>query len=202
MLKKIILDGFDTNTYIIYRGGHCILVDPGFNLGSYLHEIINYYNVCAILITHGHIDHIDGIRYFDVPVYFPKKEEPFLTDPTLSLYSMVNVKMPFSKDDLNIIWVEDGMEFELLGYHFKAIETPGHTKGSMCYYCELGLFSGDTLFRLSVGRTDFPTGNEIELSKSLKRLCDSLPKNTKVYPGHQEETTLALEMKRNHWLKK
>ncbi|MDE6013598.1 MAG: MBL fold metallo-hydrolase, partial [Anaeroplasmataceae bacterium] len=104
--------------------------------------------------------------------------------------------------DLNNIWVEDGMEFELLGYHCKASETPGHTKGSMCYYCELGLFSGDTLFRLSVGRTDFPTGNEVELSKSLKRLCDSLPKNTKVYPGHQEETTLAYEMKRNHWLKK
>lgn len=197
MVKKIITGEFLTNTYLLITGKKCILIDPGLNFDRFTQTIKDEYEVVAILITHGHLDHMDGMAFFDVPIYYPLLDESFLNDKRLSLYQQFYKKPSFIKDKLNLIFVTDGMEFNLLDYHFKVIHTPGHTVGSVCYLCQEGLFCGDTLFRLSAGRTDFPTGNIEMLQSSLKKLRSLVPLKTKVYPGHQEETTLEKECDEN-----
>ena len=201
MIETIVNGFFATNTYIISNNcGEAIIVDPGMGIKSYVEEINSKYKVKAILITHGHIDHIAGIKYFKVPVYINRLEEPFLYDETLNLSKMMapmlGGKCVYKKDDLNLVLLDDNEEFDLIGYHFKMLETPGHTSHSACYLYGGKLLSGDTLFKNSVGRSDFPTGSEVALRKSVKRLLE-LPSDTKVYPGHEATTTIRDERKNN-----
>lgn len=200
MVEKIITGSFFTNTYIISKGTECVIVDPGLDFEKKALELQKKYEVKAILLTHGHMDHIDGIRYFQVPVYIHAQEEEFLYDASLSLYRMVSLSSPYRKGDLEVVHVTDGMEFELLGERFTVFHTPGHTRGSVCYSYRNKLFSGDTLFHLSAGRTDFPTGNPKELRESLQRIIKLFPDSTDVYPGHDEKTTIHLERKYNPFL--
>ncbi len=201
MIKKIITGDFDTNTYLITKDKKCIIIDPGLDFLSTATKIKSEYEVEAILITHGHMDHIDGIQFFDVPVYFPKGDEEFLYDETLSLYRMFGQKSPFLHSKLDLILVEDGFEFQLLGTSFHVLHTPGHTRGSVCYLTNGVLFSGDTLFHLSVGRTDFPTGNSKSLLASLKKIIKYCKDTVVIYPGHSEETTIHEERLNNPWMK-
>ena len=201
MIEKIVKGAFFTNTYIISKENKCIIVDPGLGFEGAANEIKAKYQVEAILITHGHIDHIDGIRYFDCPIYIHKDDEVNLYDSDLSLYSMMRMKTPFKKGNLNIITVYDGYEFELLGYNFKVLHTPGHTRGSVCYSYSSKVLSGDTLFKSSCGRTDFPTGNPSNMRMSLKKIITTYPDNYSVYPGHDEKTTIKDEKKYNPYIK-
>ena len=132
-IKKFVVGAFETNTYLITKGNKAVLVDPGLDFNLIVNDILSNYEIEAILVTHGHIDHIDGIKYFDCPVYIHKDDENNLYDSDLSLYSMMKMKTPFKKGNVNIITVEDNSEFELLGYKFKVLHTPGHTRGSVCY---------------------------------------------------------------------
>lgn len=200
MIEKIVTGEFQTNTYVISNAGKCILVDPGLDFEQFSFEIKKRYEVVAILLTHGHIDHIDGIQYFDVPIYIYEAEIPFLEDPSLSLYRMFGKKQPFQKEELKIVPLKDGMEFDLIGYTFKVFHTPGHTRGSVVYAYHKKLLSGDTLFRLSMGRTDFPTGNANQIKKSLRKIMDIFEDSTEVYPGHDEKTTIGFERKHNYYL--
>ncbi|MDE7213923.1 MAG: MBL fold metallo-hydrolase [Anaeroplasmataceae bacterium] len=200
MVEKLVVGDFQTNTYIISNGNDCILIDPGLDFELYANQIKQKYNVQAVLLTHGHMDHIDGIRYFDVPIYIHEAEIDFLTDPSLSLYRMFGTKIPFEVNNLKLIPLRDGMEFNLIGYAFKVYHTPGHTKGSVVYTYNHKLFSGDTLFHLSMGRTDFPTGNAKKMKESLKRIIELFPDSTDVYPGHDEKTILGFERKNNPYL--
>ena len=102
MIEKIVKGVFFTNTYIISKEDKCILVDPGLGFEGAANEIKSKYQVEAILITHGHIDHIDGIKYFDCPIYIHKDDEECLYNSDLSLYSMMKMKTPFKKGNLNI----------------------------------------------------------------------------------------------------
>lgn len=201
MIEKIITGSFQTNSYIISNDNECVIVDPGLDFLDAANIIKNKYEVKAILITHGHMDHIDGIRYFDVPVYIHELDKEFLFDSRLSLYCMFNQMSPYKKGDLNIITVKDNMEFELIGYKFKVIHTPGHTRGSVCYSYGNKLLSGDTLFNLSAGRTDFPTGNPRDMRNSLNKIINTFNDNTDVYPGHESKTTIKNERKNNIFLK-
>ncbi len=200
MIEKIVTGNFETNTYIISNQGKCVIVDPGLDFENTAARIKDEYEVVAILLTHGHMDHIDGIRYFDVPIYIHELEISFLEDPSLSLYSMFGMKLPFSKEKLNLKLVEDGMELELIGYKFKVMHTPGHTKGSVVYSYKDKLLSGDTLFHMSMGRTDFPTGDSTKMRGSLKRIIEEFPDSTSVYPGHDVKTTIGFERKHNPYL--
>jgi glyoxylase-like metal-dependent hydrolase (beta-lactamase superfamily II) len=201
MIEKIVKGVFFTNTYIISKENKCIIVDPGLGFEGAANEIKAKFEVEAILITHGHIDHIDGIRYFDCPIYIHKDDEANLYDSDLSLYSMMRMKTPFKKGNLNIITVYDGYEFELLDYKFKVLHTPGHTRGSVCYSYSSKVLSGDTLFKASCGRTDFPTGNPGNMRTSLKKIINTYPDNYSVYPGHDEKTTIKDEKKYNPYIK-
>ena len=189
MIEKVIKGIFYTNTYIISKDGKCVIVDPGLSFMEVSDEIKAKYQVEAILITHGHIDHIDGIRYFDCPVYIHKYDEPCLYDSTLSLYSMMNRKTPFVKGELDVRVVSDGDIISLAGYDFTVLHTPGHTKGSVCYSYGNKVLSGDTLFKHSCGRVDFPTGKSTLPQECLNKIISTYPDNYDVYPGHDEKTT-------------
>lgn len=196
MIKKFICGSFFSNCYLLVNDKKCIIIDPGLNFNKYAEIIKKEYDVVAILLTHGHIDHIDGLKYFDVPIYIYKDEVPFLEDADLALYSLFNVKKDFDVSRLNIVKINDNYLIDLLDFKIKVIHTPGHTVGSVCYLYENNLFSGDTLFNLSVGRVDFPTGDFKQLDSSLKKLFN-LPADTIVYPGHGEATTIGFEKNNN-----
>ena len=201
MIEKVVTGSFFTNSYVISNGNECVVVDPGLNYSDAANMIKSKYDVKAILITHGHMDHIDGIKYFDCPVYIHELDKEFIFNPSLSLYNMFNMNTPYKKDSLNIITVRDNDEINLIGYKFKVIHTPGHTRGSVCYSYGNKLLSGDTLFNLSAGRTDFPTGNPKDMRLSLMKIVSNFNDNTDVYPGHESKTTIKNERKNNIFIK-
>lgn len=201
MIEKIICGGFETNTYVISNEGKCVIVDPGLDFLEYSKEIKSKYEVEAILITHGHIDHIDGIKYFpNTPIYIHELDEEFLYDSRLSLYNFMGLKTPFTKNTLKINKVKENDTLNLIGFEFKVMHTPGHTKGSCCYLYKNKLLSGDTLFKNSCGRTDFPTGSPRDIKKSLKRIISECLDTVDVYPGHDSKTKIKDEKKNNPYI--
>ena len=181
--------------------GDCVLVDPGDDankISSYLKE--QGLKPLAILLTHGHFDHITAVpelleTYKDVKVYACKDEIDMLGDAGLNLSE--HFLRPVELTDAEPL--SDGERIRLLGHDFKVIATPGHTAGSCCYYEEKEklLYSGDTLFRSSYGRTDLPTGSEEKMGKSLNEKLFTLPEDVKVYPGHEAPTAIGFERKHN-----
>ena len=193
-----------TNCYIVSNDKkECVVIDPGMSFGKTYDYIINNYTVKGILLTHAHIDHIDGLQYFindDVPVYIGDNEVDNLYDDVVSLYDYFSSRAnPYNPGMFNIIPVSHGTIIKLIGMEFKVLFTPGHTSGGVCYLCGKDLFSGDTLFNSSVGRTDFPTGDVYTLLRSLRFLMENLDDDVIVYPGHNDITTIGQEKKYNPW---
>ena len=153
----------------------------------------------AILLTHGHGDHIGGVQdiveAYHVPVYVHKGDVPYLSDPELNLSAYSNPTPIKVKAD--IIEVQQGDHITCGDIDLEVLETPGHTPGGVCYYMEGLVFVGDTLFRDSVGRTDFPNGSYETLMESIKTQLYKLPNNTMVYPGHGPETNIEYEKQYN-----
>jgi glyoxylase-like metal-dependent hydrolase (beta-lactamase superfamily II) len=152
----------------------------------------------AILLTHGHFDHIGGVRKIQdetsAKVYVSQEDSEKLTDSKLNL-SYRHFQIP-EIPDYEIL----GESLEIGGVEIKVLKTPGHTKGSVCFQVENYLFSGDTLFQNSIGRTDFPDGDLDVMRKSLKVLKD-LPGDYQVLPGHGIGTTLQREREMNRYLR-
>ena len=191
-----------TNTYYVYddetkRG---LIVDPADSPDTIIAKADSLSMIPeAVLITHGHFDHVlamNKIReHYGIKVYAGLTEKQVLHDMAMNLTSSFGMGQTFDAD----IYLKDGEEFETAGYHIKAIEVPGHTIGGMCYYFDKQgvLFSGDTLFCESVGRSDFPGGSASALCRGIKDKLFILPEHTKVYPGHMDETTIGNEIKYN-----
>lgn len=203
MIECITTGALSTNSYIISNeNNECIVVDPGLDYKKAYEYIKNKYKVKAILLTHGHFDHIDGLQYFmNYPIYIHKFEEEFLYDSYLSLYDMIGRSNPFSMGDLDIRLVHNGDKINLIGYEFEVIHTPGHTKGSVCYKYSEGVLTGDTLFCGTCGRTDFPTGNITQIINSLKFLTSNLDGDLICYPGHENYTSILREKNNNPYLR-
>ncbi len=153
----------------------------------------------AILLTHGHFDHILAAeeirRQYQIPIYACRQEEEMLREPSVNMTDRFSKTVSLSADR----WLSDLEVFECAGFSVQMLHTPGHTVGSCCYYLkdEKVLFSGDTLFCGSVGRTDFPGGSMSQMRNSLHRLLDTLPGETEVYPGHDSQTTIDTEKRYN-----
>lgn len=149
-----------------------------------------------ILLTHGHIDHIGGAERLreltKAPVYALGEEEKMLLDAKANLSVFINRTVFTLKADE---FLREGQELVLAGISLQVLHTPGHTPGGCSYYCEEAgcVFSGDTLFQSSVGRSDFPGGSMSELVRSIKEKLFALPDGTRVYPGHGEETSIGYE---------
>ena len=193
---------FEENTYIVIDGNLGFVVDPGLNFSNIIKEYENIDFKFAIL-THAHIDHVDGIKCFNKPIYILEEEYESLFNPDITLYSMMDLEIPYLDKKKNVIKINDGDSLSFGGYEIKVIKTPGHTKGSACYLFNHNvLFTGDTLFKGSVGRCDLPTGNEIELNKSLAYLVNKLSNKVTIYPGHGKNSTIGEEKKSNPFLLK
>ena len=134
-------------------------------------------------------------KKYNIPIYACAKEEKTLQDPRINLTAFHMSSYTLKAD----VYLTDLQVVELAGFSVQMIETPGHTLGSCCYYLkdEGVLFSGDTVFCGSVGRTDFPEGSTAAIVNSLHRLLEALPDNTEVYPGHDTSTTIGYEKRYN-----
>lgn len=199
--------------FVINENNEAVLIDPSFSEHGGLFDHIEKINVkiVAILITHGHWDHIASLEkvcslFPDVRVYISSDEAEFLTNIDLNL-SKAAKEEGYDVSILNYLpvhlyKVNDNDYIEEAGFKFKVLVTPFHTKGSACFYLESekALFSGDTLFFSTVGRTDLPTGTTKTMASSLKKL-KMLPDGLKVYPGHGACTNLDREKNYNHYLK-
>lgn len=154
----------------------------------------------AIFLTHGHYDHItaaDAVRVkYQIHIYAHQAESVVLSDDAYNLSAFFGQSSCTVRPD---VWLADDEVQSMAGFDIRVLHTPGHTIGSVCYYIEseLLLFSGDTLFEHSYGRTDFPTSNPGQMKRSVRRLLDELPMDVEVYPGHGAPTTIRMEKRYN-----
>ncbi|MBQ9512681.1 MAG: MBL fold metallo-hydrolase [Lachnospiraceae bacterium] len=197
-----------TNCYYVYREGDgketpCIVIDPG-DLGSRVHEELakRGLKTALILLTHAHFDHILGVdelrKLSGAEVWGSEEEKELFDDPSLNCSSDIGRPCTVKIDR----YLKDLETFEAAGLTLQTISTPGHTKGSCCFYIKEAnlLFSGDTLFAESVGRTDLPTGSMSAQVRSIKEKLFALPDDTLVLSGHTGETTIGHEKKYNPFL--
>ena len=185
------------HTYLIYNEDKkAIIIDPGLNFKKMAYKINMTYDVKAVLLTHAHADHIDGIGYFNCPIYISKLDKDGLSSKK-ALYEELNQKRSFDIKNLNVKEINSEDVFTIIGITIKPIFTPGHTEGSLCYLIDNNLFSGDTLFKYAYGRTDFYSGNFESMIKSIHRLLDNLADDIYVYPGHDSTTTIGFEKEHN-----
>ena len=205
-IENFVLGPVGTNCYIVSNEEtkECFLVDMAACPPELVSHIKNLgLTVKAVLLTHGHFDHIMGLdrflEEFPVPVYACAAEKELLESAQLNSSSGM-LGQPYTFHGAQ--YVKDGDLLEIAGMKIQVIQTPGHSIGGCCYYIadEQTLFSGDTLFRASIGRTDLPTGSMGALVRSVTEKILVLPDETRVYPGHMEETTVGYEKKYNPFL--
>ncbi|MEE5992346.1 MAG: MBL fold metallo-hydrolase [Oscillospiraceae bacterium] len=199
----ITLGELSTNCHILeYRDGACVLIDIG-NGAKKLRNKLTELDLKpqAILLTHGHYDHIAGVeeirKTYDCPVYIHSNDAMMLVDENANLAWQLTTApyIPVTKYQT----VQDGDIIKVDNLEFRVMLTKGHTSGSVCYICGDYLFSGDTLFRGSVGRTDLG-GNAQEMMESIQKL-KAITKDYQVYCGHFESTTLSREQKYNPYFR-
>lgn len=201
-LQNCVLGMVYTNCYFLKNKetGEALIVDPADYPEKIYQKLVEMdAKPVGILLTHGHYDHILAVNEvkekYGLKVYACEKEAEVLQEPTMNL-SAYNRRTCSIKPD---VLLQDLDVFEAAGFSIQMIHTPGHTPGSCCYYLkeENVLFSGDTLFYGSVGRTDLPGGSTGEIVRSLHKLVDVLPEDTEVFPGHDVSTTIGYEKRYN-----
>ena len=201
LMKKISVGAMGVNCYIVGAKNESIIIDPGDDADAICSYVeAEGLTVKYILLTHCHFDHILAAQ--DVKKKTNGLIVACLAEKNNLNNSSINMTGRFTRTPLTLeadIYVSEGDTLTSEEYTFAVLETPGHSSGSMCIYCasEKILFSGDTLFRCSIGRSDFPTGDYNSLISSIKTKLYTLPKSTRVYPGHETETTIEYEITHN-----
>ena len=193
-MKTFPLGAYQTNCYVLWNEGcdKCLVIDPGYEPERVLAEAARLgKTIEAVLLTHGHFDHVGGVRTLAAETDC----RVFLCEKDLSMPPQFTAG-PLYYTDL----YGEADVLDLAGLKLRVIQTPGHTEGSVCLLVEDAMFSGDTLFEGSCGRTDLPGGDWATILKSLKRLA-GIEKNYTVYPGHGPSTTLADEKRWNPYMR-
>lgn len=206
-VKTFQLGELNANCYIaVTAPGQCVAFDIGGSPRLVLEFLkMNRLKLTKIFLTHGHFDHIGGVeelrKAVGAEVFIHDDDAPMLSSSGLSLHSAISI-MPF-EPVTEFSPVTDGQLIEDGNCRFRVLHTPGHSMGSVCYLCdeENIMFSGDTLFCCSVGRTDFPGSSPESMKRSLERLW-KLDRDYKVYPGHNEFTTLNYEKENNPYMRR
>ncbi len=195
LIKTLPVGQLETNCYVVTNEDTlaCVVIDPGDESGvilNYLED--NHLNCEAILLTHGHFDHVGAVeaimRETGAPVYMNERDDARTNGRAYYTYRLPEGGRYYDEGDV----------LRFAGLTFEIIATPGHTPGGVTIICENALFTGDTLFRGSCGRTDLPGGDMAEELRSLKRLCD-LPGDYEVYPGHMDSSSLERERNFNYY---
>ena len=196
-----------SNTYIVGKINEgCLIIDLGSTDKKIYEYVTSHHSKClGILLTHGHFDHVKGVTSFlkmfkyDIPVYIHGDDVELLTNPILNASQMMGHQV---KVNINPVVIKDNEDLEISGHKIKVIHTPFHTKGSVCYLLEdeNAIFTGDTLFKGGIGRTDLAASKPSLTNDSLKKLIN-LNEWLAIYPGHGEITNLKNEKENNPYLK-
>jgi glyoxylase-like metal-dependent hydrolase (beta-lactamase superfamily II) len=200
-VMKVPTGGMAVNTYYVAAEtiNHGFIIDPGGYDYSLVKKIKEAdVSIKYIILTHGHHDHMGGVNDFlgeypDAKLVACVHEKSILENPNANFSNYFGGSMTLNPD----IFVDNGDTLEVGELTLKFIHTPGHTPGGLCIYVGGVLFSGDTLFRQSIGRTDFPGSSFADLKKAINEKLYTLPEHTKVYPGHMEETDIGFEKRNN-----
>lgn len=201
---------FGENTYFLIDNSsrECVIIDCG-ALGDDEEKEIETFvtehklNPIRLIATHGHFDHNFGISFvyskYGLPLGINQRDYDLLMTMPSQAEKLAGIHL--EQERLNVKTFDDNYSFIIGETTFSVIPTPGHTKGSVCFYSESAnmLFSGDTLFRGTIGRTDLPYGSMFQMTNSLRHLCQ-LPDETIIYPGHGPATTMAIELSTNPFL--
>ena len=204
-IDQYVVGPVQTNCYFAVNTetNEVLIIDPGASPEKLAEKIDGSgYLPKAVLLTHGHFDHATGAealaKRYDIPVYAHEAEKDVLESEEKNAGWMIGERKVFHADR----YLKDEQEITLAGFHIRVLYTPGHTIGGCCYYFpyEDVVFSGDTLFCMSVGRTDLPTGSASQLVHSVQEKLMPLPEATTVYPGHGDITTIETERMYNPYL--
>lgn len=205
-IERLVTGPVSVNTYVLWtrEDGDCIVIDPGGYtpaLAAFLKQ--HRLRPAYILLTHGHFDHIGGVyrlkELFGATVMIHADDAVMLTSAKENLSGLAGISIVMPPADQTLT---DGAVVEAAGVRLTVMHTPGHSPGGVCLAGEGVVFSGDTLFWESVGRTDFPSSRPEALTKSLQEKVMALPDDTVVYPGHGPETTIGHERRNNPFLKR
>jgi glyoxylase-like metal-dependent hydrolase (beta-lactamase superfamily II) len=205
-IKRLVLGLVRTNCYIVYSDDtkKAVIIDPAAD-SRRITEEVSLLGVTpeAILLTHGHFDHMlaaESLKNgYQIPICVHKADAELVKHPDLNCsQQFLHMSYGISADEE----LEDGQELRFLDGAFTVLSTPGHTEGSCCYYAKKDniLFSGDTLFQESVGRTDLPTGSAAKLVNSIREKLFVLPEDTLVLSGHGDQTTIGEEKQYNPYV--
>lgn len=195
------MGSYQTNCYIIHEEtcNRCALIDPGCDAPYILEKAQTLgLTVEAILLTHGHFDHVLAVKEIaeatGCPVWMHQGDH----HPSKGL--MLDFFYPLSREELNNVrYCDEGDTISVAGLNIAVLATPGHTPGSVCFQCEDALFCGDTLFAGSCGRTDLPGGSYQTIQSSLARLV-ALEENYRIFPGHGGSSHMFTEKRSNPYL--
>ncbi|MCK5739008.1 MBL fold metallo-hydrolase [bacterium] len=195
---------FQTNSYLIYnaQASLAVLIDPGDDSAAFAARLNREkLNLTAILLTHGHLDHVGAVaalqKQFNAKVFMHPADLPIMENgPELARNFGLPVPEPFLPDNELV----DNQHMTVAGFEFTVLHTPGHTPGGVCFLSGEHLFAGDTLFAQSIGRTDLPGGNHDQLIAAIEQKLLPLPDNTIVHPGHGPDTTIGVEKVTNVFL--
>jgi hydroxyacylglutathione hydrolase len=202
ILETLALGMYEANCYIYAseKDKKCFVIDPGDEVATILDRIKNLgLDVSYIILTHGHPDHVGAVAELKAPTHarVAIHSDDVSTIKHKFLYSMLGFRpVEFAPD----ILLSSGEVLKAGELELKVLHTPGHTPGGICLLGDGLVFTGDTLFQMSVGRTDLPGGNTQQLMRSIKENLLTLPDDTIVYPGHGQPTTIGAERKENPFL--
>ena len=203
-IKKFVVGGIKTNVYLIYneKTKKAFLVDCAGSITEFTDFIKeNELIIEFVVITHGHFDHIDGLndflKEFDVPYYISEGDKHMLKNPMNNGSLVMGGSVVVKKEPEFII---DGQKIKFEDSELEIIETPGHSQGGICIKLNNWLFTGDTLFYHTVGRTDFPYADFEQLQNSIKDKLFILENETQVFPGHSSETIIGEEKENNQFV--
>jgi len=199
-VDTVIVGQIETNCYIVVdeTTRDAFLIDPGFDAGAITARIERHsYNPRFIINTHGHADHIGCNGAFNLPIYIHERDRGLLSDPVKNLSALfgADIRSPEAERLLR-----DGDAIPFCASTLQIIHTPGHSPGCVCIKLDNFLFTGDTLFRESIGRTDLPQGDSRQIMRSLREKIMPLEGDYRVFPGHGAHTGLAWEKAHNFYL--
>lgn len=209
-IQSFTFNPLSENTYVVSdETKQCAIIDCGAYNSEEQDILYNYVkdeqlNPVALLSTHGHFDHNLGTAFaaeqYNLTLQLHSRDQALYEQMDEQLRQLGSTSWITLKK-VTPAYFDDDFKVSIGNHLFEIIPTPGHTKGSVCFYCheEKALFSGDTLFQGTIGRTDLPFGSMFQMTNSLRRLCQ-LPDEVQVYPGHGPQTSIALELSSNPFL--